>query len=219
MIMHSMNSQGYINVGLFVLLIAIGALVLSRPVADETPDVAVASTNFTDSALGLTLNYPSTFTVSAGEASDYQTGSYLLDATRSDSNPLPVRTSFQLHNAPYEGTNLSGAWVNLSSLRPNDIRLAPCQQATHGGQIISLNSTKDINGTTWYYDTVGDAAAGTSFATTIYHAEHNGMCYELASTIAAGNIGNWEPGAIAQYDEAAVKQQVEDLIMTVKFTN
>ncbi len=216
-----MKSQQYINLGLFILLIGIGALVLSRPIKNPPVEVVNTSPNYVDSALGITLDYPSTFTVATGEGSNYSSGSFLTDPVSSSSLPYPVRTSFQLNEEPYKGTNLSGAWVNLSSHRFSDDGLAAfgCKMADNGGQTVTLSETKDINGVTWHYGIVGDAAAGTSFTTTVYHALHGDTCVELTSTIAAGNIGNWEPGAIEQYDETAVKKQLEDLIMTAKFTN
>lgn len=174
---------------------------------------------FTDSALGLTLEYDEDeFTVYAGEGSGYQMGSLLIDFFSSDSNPPDVRTSFVLNEQPYEGTNLFGAWVNLSSyqrLNDNDAA-ASCEKVRYGDSTKDLEEQVIINDQTWYTGTVQEAAAGTAFKTKVYHAVHEGKCAELLANIAVGNIGNWDPGAITEVDEEAVFAKLETMITTTK---
>lgn len=175
---------------------------------------------FTDSALGLTLEYdPADVAVAAGDVSDYPHSSYLVDALSSNSNPPPVRSSFILNEEPYEGTNFFGGWATLSSfsrLNDSDAELS-CKVARYGTGTQELKDTKEINGVTWYYTTLGDAAAGTSFETRVYHAVHNGNCVELAATVAFGNMGNWDPGAIAEADEDEIVAKLEALVASAKF--
>lgn len=183
----------------------------SQPVSNQV---------FTDSDLWLTLEYDdSEFTAYAGEASGYQAGSLLFDAFSSNSNPPDVRSSFVLNEQPYEGTNLFGAWVNLSyyqRLSDSDAG-ASCSRVRYGDGTKDLEEQVVINGTTWNYGTVQEAAAGTGFTTKAYHTVYKGKCVELAATIATGNIGNWESGAVQEVDESEVMTKLQELIATAKF--
>ncbi|MBI1907933.1 hypothetical protein HYS28_00765 [Candidatus Uhrbacteria bacterium] len=192
------------------------AIVALRPAPSSSE---ASSVTFSDSTLGLTLAYdPDEFTVAADEASDYQTGSALIDMLSSNGNPPPVRSTFLLDEAPYDGTNLFGAWVHLSSfsrISENDTALS-CNLARYGTGTVELTETKEIGGVTWYYGVIGEAAAGTSFERRVYHAMHDGNCVELAAIVATGNIGNWDPGSIQAVDEAAVFATLEGLITTAR---
>jgi hypothetical protein len=167
-----------------------------------------------DSAAGVQLQYAQGhFDLHVGNDPKYPIDSTLVMTTE-QVDPAPVRSSLVLDTAPYAGTNLYEAWVAVAAHTPRNPKdVIFCEQYRYGTRNVPLSKTTTINGVAWKYDTFDSAAAGTSIATTVYHTTRpDGTCIELSASIAEGNIGNYDPGTVKEFDKAAVTQRLVTII-------
>ena len=75
-----------------------------------------------------------------------------------------------------------------------------------------------INGIQFSVFEAHDAAAGNRYDVTNYRTVSGGICYELQEFIHYGNIQNYEPGSIKEFDEPVVHAALDEIVHTFKIT-
>ncbi len=124
-----------------------------------------------------------------------------------------------LKNDLFPKTTFSGGSlvVSVSSTTKTE---AECKKFNNSGDNATgtLSGTQTVNGITWFTGITGGAAAGTAYTTKIYHTLHAGICFEIATTTAISNIGNYDPGTVTEVDQKAIQAKYDSVINSFKFT-
>lgn len=80
----------------------------------------------------------------------------------------------------------------------------------------STTSTENVNGTEMkVFDGVG-VGAGNIYETKSYRAVKNGFCYEATLLMHSGNIGNYPPGTVKEFDHIKALNGLKDILNTFK---
>lgn len=185
------------------------------PSPAESPNAADWKT-YRDNANGFEFKYPPAFTVYKGDMPDYSIGSFLKEHLSVGSSAM-VNVSAAISRNSYPYTNFQAASVAIA-FDPTIANISECRQFMKQGTLQNMSETKTVNGTTFYTDTAGGAAAGTLTTTKVYHALHNETCYEVDLTLITSNIGNYPAGTVEAVDETAVWNTLENILTTFKFT-
>ena len=117
----------------------------------------------------------------------------------------------------FDKTNLAeaGVFVGISP-RPDAVR--DCQIVGQGEANKDLGMTM-INGAPFHgFQGVG-AGAGNYYDLTIYRTVKNGSCYEIVELLHSGNINNYPPGTVAEFDKAKFSGILETMARTFTFTD
>ena len=105
-------------------------------------------------------------------------------------------------------TNLSEAYFMVNTL--ND--LATCTDLANPGE--TLIGQKTFNGNTFTESRFVGAGAGNIYDQVFYRAVLNNTCFEIAFFMHSGNIGNYTPGTVVEFDRAALLQKFESVLAT-----
>ncbi len=100
------------------------------------------------------------------------------------------------------------AGTNLSSDTGMSVEVlgsGECRAATFLGNVAGRDRVVEPNGREWDVAKGGGAAAGNLYDETVYATAANGRCYGLRLFLHSGNIGNYEPGAVTEFDRAALE--------------
>lgn len=62
--------------------------------------------------------------------------------------------------------------------------------------------------------TTTDIGAGGMYESRVYRTLQNKRCYEITETIHTGNIGNYEPGTVAQFDKQKAYTELDKILNT-----
>jgi hypothetical protein len=130
---------------------------------------------------GISFDYPNNWTVKSGNAAEGDYGLY----TQYDPNAVSLIT-VEIPSSLYPGTNLEGAYFNLSV----DKQLSQSQCSALNSQPGPNNipgGTITIGGVTFNWYAAGGVAAGTDEFTENYSGYTNGICYEFNLGDTTGN--------------------------------
>jgi len=105
-------------------------------------------------------------------------------------------------------TNLGEAYFMVNTL--ND--LATCTQVTAPGE--TLLGEKTFNGNKFTESKFIGAGAGNIYDQLFYRAVLNNTCYEITFFMHYGNIGNYAPGTVVEFDRDALLQKFEAVLST-----
>jgi hypothetical protein len=108
-------------------------------------------------------------------------------------------------------TNLSEAYFMFSAM--NDPQtVAGCTQPLP--QLETVIGQKNINGYTFTQSEAIGVAAGNIYDQVIYRTVSNTICYEIVFYMHSGNIGNYTPGTVVEYDRAGLLNKFEQVLST-----
>jgi len=108
-------------------------------------------------------------------------------------------------------TNLVEAYF-LFSVMDDAQTVSTCTQPLP--QLESVTGQETING---YFFTQSEAVgvgAGNIYDQVIYRTVYNGICYEAVFYMHSGNIGNYTPGAVIEFDRNELVQKFEGILAT-----
>jgi len=108
-------------------------------------------------------------------------------------------------------TNLSEAYFILSTITDTG-KIATCTQPS--SQLETITGHKTINGYDFTQSEAIGAAAGNIYDQVIYRTSSNNICYEVVFYMHSGNIGNYAPGTVKEFDRAALLQKFEQILST-----
>ena len=85
-------------------------------------------------------------------------------------------------------------------------------------QLESVTGQKTINGYTFTQSQAVGVAAGNIYDQVIYRTVYDNLCYEMVLYMHSGNIGNYTPGTVVEFDRVTLLQKFEEVLsmFTVK---
>ncbi|HEU0295755.1 MAG TPA: hypothetical protein VFR47_23650 [Anaerolineales bacterium] len=111
----------------------------------------------------------------------------------------------------YANTNLFEAYFLFGSSTDAQIASTCTQPASLGGPETVLGDVT-INGVSFTKSEGIGVGAGNIYEQTYYRTAHNGTCYEITYFIHYGNIGNYDPGTIKEFDQTALIQKFDQIL-------
>lgn len=114
----------------------------------------------------------------------------------------------------YINTNLSEAYFLFGSSTDAQI-ISTCTQPLSFGGPETIVGNVTINGVSFTKSQGGGVAAGNIYEQTYYRAVHNDTCYEITYFIHYGNIGNYQPGTVHEFDREALLRKFDDILNTL----
>ena len=199
---------GVIGAVLILLFFWTVVFIENRPIkVVETPAPVVvapidtSNATYQDPAGKFSLSYPKDFTVSTSS----------LDADFPEN-----RVAFLVSDAIATGTNLgnydSGIYVTSTST-------SSCLASTFSGEA-TFNHTASqkvtINGISYSTLEFSEGAAGNLYDTTVYAFKEGNTCYGLSLYLHSGNIGNYDPGTVKEFDKAKLLSIFSDILASFK---
>ena len=159
---------------------------------------------FASSTMGVSVRYPDGYTVNAKYAY----------TNLGPNQPAIAGVKFLIPAALYQGTNLSGynTGVSIEQL-PRDTVCSP-------NDFLSSTSTEKTvtdHGVTYKMATLSDAGAGNFYTETVYAVQDTSLCTAVRYFIHSTNIGNYTPGAVKEFDKAALLAQFDKIRESVVF--
>ncbi len=203
--------QWWIVIVLAAVLIALAVWGVSRqsssvpsPQASSTPEIisGVPSVQYTNKQFGFSMWYPQTASPSEVNFEGYV--------------PLTQTSviSFVLPRAMFDGTNLTEAGVYIGATTSPAI-VSSCTKASRNADEKAAGRTK-INGADFSIFTSTGVGAGNIYETKSYRRLLNGACLEIAELLHSGNIGNYTPGAVKEFDHTKFSGILEAIIHTYR---
>ncbi len=171
-------------------------------------DVEKAWHSYTNSDYGFSLKYPDNLTL-------FSSG---LDAQNDHSSYIPIcthttRVCLLYNGKEYEGTNFEAAAFTVNVRR--EARTKPaCDQLDAGADPAKKIV---INGTSFTYRQLGGAALSHDISSRAYRTFRDGVCFELALSIASTNIGVYDAGTIGDFNPAKLDRALDQVLHTFRF--
>ncbi len=170
------------------LLIGIGLLCATFRSSDPSPTPETPWKVWQGS--DVKISYPPDFTAYEGESAH---GGLI-------GRPI-VTFAFPLGSFSAPKTNYGEAYLAISQTQTAE-EARDCFTNAHGGNPESgFGSTVFIHGVEFRKALAVDPAAGNIYASEVYRTIRNGSCYELALTVHTGNIYNYDPGTVVEFDK------------------
>jgi len=168
----------------------------SNCVASTTTGPEEIWNTFASSTLGFSLQYPPSYTVD-------QTYQYNL---LGPANPKIKGVKFSIPKSMATGSNLSSSDTGISiEWIPG---LTRCTASAFFGQKVVPQTIKD-DGTSYSVASTSDAGAGNFYDETVYALDGSNPCQAFRYFIHSTNINNYEPGAVQEFDRAALLEQFD----------
>ncbi len=76
-----------------------------------------------------------------------------------------------------------------------------------------------INGLNFAVSRFGGGAAGSEIQRTGYRIVHSDLCYEIDISVTWGNLGNYDPGTIRDFDLNHTRDLLKEVLETFRFVN
>lgn len=189
-----------------ILIIVIGAVYLlpkKVPSQDSTevkPDTSDLTQIYQNSVEGLSLRYPLGFTVD--EDYSYQN----LGPGKEISG-----VKFTIPKEMTTGTNLStDSYISVESIDEN----LECSAVSFALDS-ALVKEKIDNGKTYSYAETSDAAAGNRYDEYVYAIPGTNPCIAIRYFIHYGNIANYDPGTIKEFDKVELLKKFDSIRRTL----
>jgi hypothetical protein len=109
-------------------------------------------------------------------------------------------------------TNLGEAYFLFSSITDAQ-KVATCTQPLP--QLETVKGQKDFNGYTFTQSEAVGVGAGNIYDQVIYRTVYNSICYEAVFYMHSGNIGNYTPGTVVEFDRVALLHKFEGVLSTI----
>jgi hypothetical protein len=116
----------------------------------------------------------------------------------------------------YIPTNLSESYF-LIGISDDSQQIATCTELASIAGLETNIGEVNINGISYTRSEVQSAAAGNIYEVIYHRTVQEGHCYEVIYFMHYGNIGNYVPGEVKEFDRAELLQNFEDILATVKF--
>ena len=114
----------------------------------------------------------------------------------------------------YASTNLNEAYFLFGSSTDPQI-VSTCTQSASLDAPETVVGDVTINGVSFTKSESSGVAAGNIYEQTYYRAAHNETCYEIIYFVHYGNIGNYDPGTIKEFDHTALIQKFDQILSTL----
>jgi len=108
-------------------------------------------------------------------------------------------------------TNLGEAYFLFSTMTDAST-VNTCTQPL--SQLETISGQKTINGYAFTQSEAIGVGAGNIYDQVIYRTVHDNICYEAVFYMHSGNIGNYTPGTVVEFDRNALVQKFEQVLAT-----
>ena len=108
-------------------------------------------------------------------------------------------------------TNLVEAYFLFSEIRDREMVDTCTQPLPH---LETVSGQKTVNGINFTQSRAVGVAAGNIYDQEIYRTVYDSICYEAVFYMHSGNIGNYTPGTVEEFDRAALLQKFEQILST-----
>jgi hypothetical protein len=123
----------------------------------------------------------------------------------------PVFALQDIDTQQFASTNLGEVYF-LLGISDDPQQVSTCTQpASLGGPETVLGETT-VNGVDFTKSEATGVGAGNIYEQVYYRAVHNGSCYEVTYFVHYGNIGNYTPGTVTEFDRTALYQQLDEIL-------
>jgi hypothetical protein len=185
----------------FIKVIAQTGEAFSMRVAINPPGTVSQTFTYADPQGRFTLSYPD----------DFAPANYRgAQITKSP----PDFTLQDIDTQQFASTNLIEVYFLLdASDDPQQVDV--CTQPLNFDQPETELGDTTINGITYSKSQGGGVAAGNIYEQVYYRTVHNGSCYEIIYFVHYGNIGNYAPGAVTEFDRTALYQQLDEIFASL----
>lgn len=155
--------------------------------------------NYNNQEYNFSFSYPERYVFNPNVGYQYVTNNSLarVDVPESD----------------FKGTNLGEASFIVGASRDAKVIKACLKAAPEERDVMGLEV---INGTEMKVFSGSDPAAGNLYETKSYRAVKNGICYEATLLLHSGNIYNYEPGAVKEFDHEKFLGGLMKILNTLK---
>lgn len=170
------------------------------------PGAGGATTTLMGPGNSFSFDYPSQFTVSAGNSSTTQ---WMQNTTV----PGTILAQVTMPPSLQPNTNFQGATFTVGTSNKSSA-VSNCLVQKNGN---ASSSVVTINGTSFTRITYGDAGAGNFYDIVSYRTVHDNACYALEYVIHSTNIQNYPPGTITQFDQSSVQSMLESMVQSFRF--
>ena len=116
----------------------------------------------------------------------------------------------------YTNTNLTEAYFLFGSSTDAQV-VATCTEPASLAGPETVVGEVSINGVSFTKSEGSGVAAGNIYEQTYFRAAHNETCYEITYFIHYGNIGNYNPGTVKEFDSAALVQKFDQILSSLAF--
>ncbi len=113
----------------------------------------------------------------------------------------------------YAHTNLNEAYLMFGSSTDPQI-VADCTEPVSQGAPERILGNVTINGVTFTESASTGVGAGNVYEQTYYRALQDGMCFEITYFIHYGNIGNYDPATVTEFNRGALIQSFDEVLST-----
>jgi hypothetical protein len=108
-------------------------------------------------------------------------------------------------------TNLGEAYLMVSTMN-DPSAVATCTQPL--SPLEEVAGHKIVNGYDFTQSESIGAAAGNIYDQVIYRTAYNNICYEIVFYMHSGNIGNYPPATVVEFDRVTLLQKFEGVLST-----
>ncbi|MBC7879434.1 MAG: hypothetical protein H7Y59_19880 [Anaerolineales bacterium] len=169
-------------------------------VAINPPGKDIQYFQYTNPISGISLTYPDTFAPSIPVYGNYKIP--------------PELTLHLIDSKSYEKTNLSEAYLFVSSSADSQIVSTCTEPYESGGGFEQILGDEVINGLTFVHSTSDGAGAGNYYQQEIYRTVHKNRCYEVIYFMHSTNVGNYPAGTVAEFDRDAILEKLSSIFST-----
>ena len=93
--------------------------------------------------------------------------------------------------------------------------VAVCTQPLSLGAPETVLGETTVNGISFTKSEATGVGAGNVYEQVYHRTVHNGFCYEVTYFVHYGNIGNYPPGEVAEFDRTALYQQLDEILASL----
>lgn len=115
----------------------------------------------------------------------------------------------------YTNTNLIEAYMLFGSSTDPQL-VAACTEPVNSGEPETVTGGVTVNGISFTRSERIGAAAGNVYEQTYYRAVQNGTCFEITYFIHYGNIGNYDPASVTEFERNALLQRFDEVFSTFR---
>jgi hypothetical protein len=115
----------------------------------------------------------------------------------------------------FKGTNLGEAGVYIGASSAAAVT-SKWKVPVSGSAEVAAGTTT-VNGATFAVFTSTEPAAGNIYEERVYRTVHEGTCFELTELLHSGNIGNYTPGTVEQFDKVKFGGYLEAIVESFVF--
>jgi hypothetical protein len=170
-------------------------------VAIDPPGTLSQTFNYADPEGRFTLSYSDEFTPA------YYNGGEITKIA-------PAFSLQDIDTQQFTSTNLGEVYF-LLGVSDDAQDVSTCAEpASLGGPENVLGETT-VNGLNFTKSEATGVGAGNVYEQVYYRTVYNGSCYEVTYFVHYGNIGNYPPGMVNEFDRTALYQQLDEILASL----